>query len=350
MVLAHQLNLLERSSGTLARAIAVVLNSGWLGVQLFFVLSGFLITGILIDTRDSKNYWRSFLGRRVLRIFPLYYAVLFAAFVVAPLLGHAPEGAQHQIWLWTYVGNFAKSFGRSVPVLPHFWSLSVEEQFYLLWPLIVHRLPLRGLVIVCIALAVGALASRLLIRPTVLGPEAVYAFTMCRVDALALGALAAVAARDPRLRATLTARRAFLRVIAVSLCLVMFVVTRGAGRVGFTMQIFGYSAYAIAFALIIVDVALAAASDRFVRMLSLAPLRAVGRYSYAMYVFHHPLHTLIGLPLVARIIGLREPGIAFALTYLCLGGLAVFVAGVLAFHIFEKHFLTLKRHFEARSA
>ena len=127
---------------------------------LFNVISGFLITGILLDTRDASNYWRTFLGRRAVRIFPLYYVVLFAAFVVAPMLGRAPAGLEHQVWYWTYLANWAGPLGRTVTVFPHFWSLSIEEQYYLLWPLLVRRLRPRSLGVLSLGLVVLALASR----------------------------------------------------------------------------------------------------------------------------------------------------------------------------------------------
>src|SRR5438045_445958 len=107
IVVMHNLSLLTEPHGLAAQLLASWLDRGWVGVQLFFVLSGFLITGILLDTRKADNYYRAFLGRRLLRIFPLYYAVLFGAFVVTPLVAHPIDGHEHQIWLWTYLGNWA---------------------------------------------------------------------------------------------------------------------------------------------------------------------------------------------------------------------------------------------------
>src|SRR4051794_26430990 len=93
LVLAHNFNVLPGDEGGIARVIALATNAGWIGVQLFFVLSGFLITGVLLDSRGAPNYYQAFFGRRVLRIFPLYYGTLFVAFVVLPLVGApAPDG------------------------------------------------------------------------------------------------------------------------------------------------------------------------------------------------------------------------------------------------------------------
>src|SRR6266704_2509367 len=119
---------------------------GWSGVDLFFVLSGFLITGILVDARGSPSYFKAFYARRALRILPAYYGFLFVIFVVLPLLGLG-AGAnymlarQHQGWYWLHLTNVMMAIGEipghgSNPST-RFWSLAVEEQFYFLWPAIV---------------------------------------------------------------------------------------------------------------------------------------------------------------------------------------------------------------------
>ena len=128
-----------------ARAMGTALQAGWLGVNLFFVLSGFLITGILVDTRDRKDYFKTFYVRRALRILPLYVLVL-VVFKVA-------HGAT-----WTYIivcllylANFAPALHVSGPTLSPLWSLAVEEQAYLIWPIVVQRLRLRTLGVICVA-------------------------------------------------------------------------------------------------------------------------------------------------------------------------------------------------------
>jgi hypothetical protein len=92
LVLCHNFQILEAPSGLVGRVFELAFDLGWIGVQLFFVLSGFLITGILLDTQDSPAYYRNFFVRRVLRIFPLYYGVLLIAFVLVPLLAAVPAG------------------------------------------------------------------------------------------------------------------------------------------------------------------------------------------------------------------------------------------------------------------
>src|SRR5271168_1894347 len=123
--------------------------NGWMGVDLFFVLSGFLITGILLDTRSSEHYFKTFYARRVLRILPLYYSVLVFMFVVVPLLrpadAHSIFERASPWWAFPlFLQNFlvARSTNATGP-LGVAWSLAIEEQFYLLWPLVVRYCPIR---------------------------------------------------------------------------------------------------------------------------------------------------------------------------------------------------------------
>src|SRR5262249_32690328 len=198
VVLIHNVGYFEEPTDSLAiKIIRLGIGSGWIGVQLFFVLSGFLITGILLDTKLDAHYFRSFYVRRVLRIFPLYYLTLIVAFLALPHLmdlGDWPEQARrYEIWHWSYLTNW---FG-SVPGLSHFWSLAVEEQFYLIWPFVVFSLSTDRLMRTCGALVVTALLIRIVM---VVGHAPVswnYTFTITRWDALGCGAAIAVAMRDP---------------------------------------------------------------------------------------------------------------------------------------------------------
>jgi len=143
LVIPHNLDILSAPYRAVEVPPVTVMHAGWIGVQLFFVLSGFLITGNLLDTRGSANYYRAFIGRRALRILPLYYGVLLVTFVLVPLLGSMPEKLQetapNQVWLWTFLLNWSAPYGHTVVGFGHFWSLAVEEQFYLLWPFVVAR-------------------------------------------------------------------------------------------------------------------------------------------------------------------------------------------------------------------
>ncbi len=119
---------------------------GWIGVELFFVLSGFLITGILLKTKEHPRYFLNFYARRALRIFPLYYLVLIVALIILPLFHwyEPSEFGSFSSWgwysYWVFLSNFAMGIGYAKHnYLVVTWSLSMEEQFYLLWPLLMFR-------------------------------------------------------------------------------------------------------------------------------------------------------------------------------------------------------------------
>jgi peptidoglycan/LPS O-acetylase OafA/YrhL len=187
---------------------AHIAGVGWSGVDLFFVLSGFLITGILYDIKESPTYFRSFFARRILRIFPLYYGLLIVVFGIIPLVApslaaEAQPVADRQGWLWAYGANFclAREGPGSLTAgwcrLSHFWSLAVEEHFYLVWPLVVYLLGRRSLLYFCGAVMVVALTLRVALVWAGRSPMAIVVLTPCHMDTLALGAFVALAARGP---------------------------------------------------------------------------------------------------------------------------------------------------------
>jgi peptidoglycan/LPS O-acetylase OafA/YrhL len=181
-----------------SRVLALLLHPGWIGVQLFFALSGFLITAGLLDTQRATNYFSAFYARRGLRILPLYYIVLLLLLIVAPALHLDPTllrtNMQEQLSLWLFTVNWTHvapyGFG-------HFWSLSIEEQFYLFWPFIVHRLSARRLFAVCVYIAMSALVMRGIMVFSGASSWAVYTATTSRLDALALGVVVACILRIP---------------------------------------------------------------------------------------------------------------------------------------------------------
>jgi len=169
VVVEHNISLVTGGQGAILHQLESMLHRGWMGVQLFFVLSGFLITRILLETRDSPHYFSSFYSRRALRIFPLYYATLIFLFLLLPALGQTPAllaedmPLSRQIWLWTYLSNWTgpRGFGGGSAPVFHFWSLAVEEQFYLLFPAILmatYRSQRLKPVAVVVAIGVASLA------------------------------------------------------------------------------------------------------------------------------------------------------------------------------------------------
>ena len=154
-VVLYHATLLAPGTGATGRTLLAAARLGWAGVDLFFVLSGFLITRLLVESRGADNYFRVFYARRLLRIFPLYYVSL----LVLVLLFRVPGG--ESLWYWLYASNVKATLsGWPSAPLSHFWSLAVEEQYYLVWPLAVSLLSRRALVSLCAGLVVLVPAAR----------------------------------------------------------------------------------------------------------------------------------------------------------------------------------------------
>jgi peptidoglycan/LPS O-acetylase OafA/YrhL len=181
---------------------ADIADLGWSGVDLFFVISGFLITGILLETADRPHFYRNFYARRALRIFPLYYLFLAFAFLIIPFL---QEGSYWQtdlvrrsgspLWYVCYLGNVREALTGKVPAyfVAPLWSLAIEEQFYISFPLLVAAVSRRCLAVVILALVLFAPVFRLI--SLWLSPENEnmhYVATFSRVDGIALGCLLAL--------------------------------------------------------------------------------------------------------------------------------------------------------------
>lgn len=186
---------------------------GWIGVDLFFVLSGFLITGILLESREHPHYFRNFYLRRALRIAPLYYAVIVFVFFIGPLLPEALQLAEYRFdpsvyrlpYYLFYLQNLLLHDLGPFP-LAVTWSLAIEEHFYLLWPLAVRWCPRRRLPHFLAAILIGSPLFRwMAVHQYSATPFFIFTFTLCRLDGLAWGALLAVWLRsrssgDPRFR------------------------------------------------------------------------------------------------------------------------------------------------------
>jgi peptidoglycan/LPS O-acetylase OafA/YrhL len=346
LVIPHNVDLLRPPVPRLDYPAVILLHAGWIGVQLFFVLSGFLITGNLLDTRGSGNYFRAFFGRRALRIMPLYFAVLLIAFVIAPAVTTLPAQMQatvkNQVWLWTFPANWTEPCGAEVHGFGHFWSLAVEEQFYLLWPFVVFLCGPKALVRVCIVVAAAALGARCLLLLAHYPPEALYMFTYCRMDALALGALAAALVRIPATLAWLQQSVRKVAWVALVMLLATAAGTRGLAMYDVSTQTIGYTLLSASFALILLLAALPTTGGLRAAMSVLAskPLRLIGRYSYGMYVYHLPLHTLFGIALLHRFSGDVTP--TETLIYIVVMTVVSFVIAALSYELFEKRFLKLK--------
>lgn len=318
---------------------------GWPGLDIFFVLSGFLITGILVDSRGRPNYFRNFYARRTLRVFPLYYGVLILLFFVLPLVGidHWVPPTGTQWWYWSYLSNWwIYDNWQYVPDgIGVFWSLAVEEQFYLVWPLVILLTPRHRLRAVIVTLIVGFMAVRIgAVVSGVATKGAIYAYTITRADAILIGAWLAVYLRDTPRSAAVMARATRVALVAtIGIMLVVLVQRGNLHPFDPRMQIFGYSLVSLLNGAVLVLAITLPKEHLLIRILESRLLVFFGVYSYAMYILH-----------VVVLVGLKD-ALSNTSPYLP-ENMIVFVAlpvticlAVLSWHLYEKHFLALKRHF-----
>jgi peptidoglycan/LPS O-acetylase OafA/YrhL len=339
------------------RAVVGVTNYGSYGVELFFILSGFLITGILYDARNKPHYFRNFYMRRFLRIFPLYYGVLALLFLVAPLipLMRGPTLdylVDRQAWAWFYAVNIHIGIHGewSLSYIDHFWSLAIEEHFYLLWPLVVFLLARRPRALIAVSLATALCATLARLTGSLMGLSwwTTYVLTPFRLDGLALGAFLAVTVRQPGGLERLV--RALPLVVAVAgvLLAVTFVWTRLLSRQEMELVLPVRAALIIVLLGGLLVWALIApersATSRFFRSRAMVCL---GTYSYGLYVYHHFISyyfTINRTELeLAHWLGSHGAAVALQAT---LGASASLALAYLSYEFFERRFLALKRLFE----
>lgn len=338
------------------RAIVDVTKYGLLGVDLFFVLSGFLITGLLYEARDKPHYLRNFYIRRVLRIFPLYYGVLVLVFFVAPLVPLLQGSTlnyllERQAWAWVYAVNvyLALHTEWSFSYLNHFWSLCVEEHFYLAWPFVVLLLARRPKVLIatCLAISLGAMLARVIGVAFGLDWWVTVVLTPFKLDGLALGAFLAVLMRQPGGIRWLIRATAPIAVIVCLLVIATFAWTVLISREHLEfVETIRASLFQILLACLLVSVMVAPKDKAVSRLFSSRPLVFLGTYSYGLYVYHH----FISYYLVSnrteieleRYVGSHGLAVALQATL----GIAASVAiAYISYEVFEKRFLALKHRF-----
>ncbi|HUE86999.1 MAG TPA: acyltransferase [Vicinamibacterales bacterium] len=339
---------------------------GWSGVDLFFVLSGFLITGLLVDSKGGSHYYRNFYIRRTLRIFPLYYAFLVYVLWVCPWLWPDTQLAamsrdamagRSEAWYWLYLPNvlFARDETFGHPNLAVTWSLAIEEQFYLLWPLVVALTSRRALAWTCGGLIVAAFALRTWLVLEEAHWIVPYVLPMCRMDALAAGALVALALRAdgggaPAASARLLARARIVAIGAAVVVLAIWYIEDPLDNADWSeplMQTVGYTTIALGYAAVVALAAGGQAGSWLVRVFSASALQTLGRYSYALYLFHVPIRRFIRdeyFPVDAFPTWLGSPLPGQLLFYVAATAPALALAW-LSWHVYERRWLALARHF-----
>ena len=344
------------------RIYLTVVMVGWSGVDLFFVLSGFLITGILLKSKGKPHYFRNFYARRTLRIFPVYYLLVGISLFLGPRYPF-PMPEMHiftdYVPVWEklfyifYLTNFLELYdSRNVFWLLHCWSLAIEEQFYLVWPFLVFWCGRKTLVGICFALILSANLFRL--QYTLEDHEAntwlIYHLTHTRWDTLAYGALLAIAATNEKWSARIirwapAVMVLFLAGLFTQLHLEVRFFPAGSGVLQHSMiipfwhQITLYTGFAILYASMLVVVL--TSRHQLIRLMMGNPVMVwIGKHSYGLYIWHWPVlwfsynyiphpHTFWENFKIQLIV----VPISFLLAFLSM-------------ELFEKHFLKLKKRFE----
>ncbi len=299
------------------RAIAIVLvmsvhyhqkfGGGWMGVQLFFVISGFLITRILLDAKSSlsggagtaafKTYLARFLVRRSLRIVPLYFGFIGLLALLYAMCGIPENWMQTRWWLLSYTLNIGHML-HQLPVddlYSHFWSLAVEEQFYLVWPFVVWGLSKVALRRVVLAILLLAPLLRGLMVAQGAQVDQLYFFTPCQMDAFAAGAALTLFELPVRKPVSALLGVGALTIFAGLLANWQFNYKFAISTAGYPYYLPHYGQYVWGYSLLNLSAMLAifACQKGTLRWLEWRPPVHIGQISYGLYVFHRPVVGLL---------------------------------------------------------
>jgi peptidoglycan/LPS O-acetylase OafA/YrhL len=333
-----------QSSNHTIRLIGICIHAGWFGVTLFFLLSGFLISGILWDDRAHPNWWRRFYYRRTLRIFPLYYAALLLVFFCALFLHNAVAFLPH-LWIYTlYLQDVPPLMTQAVflgtPLqLSHFWSLAVEEQFYLLWPFLLIRTRTlaraRGLCLTVFALSALYRVAIWMLMPV--PGDYSGAFLPARAGELALGAWLAMCFRDPELWPRVQRFAPAIFCTATIGFVSVGVIEHNFGLGSRGMSLLGLPCITLALASLLT---LALGKGIVARVFSTAWLRWLGGISYGVYVYHVLLRNVFDW-IVATLAPHASRNLALGLRFIVAAALTLLISQI-SFACFERPILRLR--------
>lgn len=326
-------------------------KNGWVGVDLFFVLSGFLITTILLEEKKlyGKYSLKDFWIRRSLRIWPLYYLALFSGFLLVPYLfkylfntdytdsHHLNQMRQQIIYYLFFLGNWAvfKFNYSGFPEISHLWTISIEEQFYLLWPLILLFLTkYRTALLTCLLLIISSILTRLYLSLVNTPHPGIYVNTFSRMDALTLGSLIALTLHfHPNFinKITNLTKPIILITTSIILSFILYRVTFLEPQY-LRQSIFGYTFIALFMSYYTIS---ALSNNFFSKILSYSLLTYLGKISYGLYVWH-----LLAIDITAKLLPNKFQDFKFIPAFFI-----TLVISIISYRLFELRFLKFKKRF-----
>jgi peptidoglycan/LPS O-acetylase OafA/YrhL len=326
---------------------------GWLGVDIFFALSGFLITSILLKTKGGNNYFKNFYARRILRIFPLYYVFIAIMLALLPVL--VPDYTSNiriiAPFLFLYMQNWMERLG--VVGLPAYlavtWSLAIEEQFYLIWPTVVYYTRRETLIKIGLGIILISFLYRIQAVLFWENAEQIASFfyydTFTRFSEIVFGAVLAALFVDPawRERIRLFSLPIFLVSFSayVALCVYLFpALIPYYSNVPLTL--WSYTLIPL-FSTSLIGVLVTSTETNLIRrFFQNTILVFFGKYSYSMYLLHMPVALLLLDPMY----GTRLRGWKMYVAYIALNFVVTALGSLFTWHFLEKHMLNLKKYFE----
>lgn len=333
------------------RAIAILLvlcfhagiphfKLGWTGVWLFFTLSGFLITGILIDNVSDLHYFKNFYSRRILRIFPVYYLCFAFALLYGIFSHHIIKDAGYY---FLYAQNMLLGYTNFHPKFPgslnHTWSLAVEEQFYLVWPFLISLLKdKRKILHASIILFAISIVTKIILLLLYKNSTIAWITMPSNIDAFAIGAFLATITRMEINQKKI--EKIFITWLFISTIFYVCVIKLMHYDFFWNNVLKISSPQGLLFLFLLVAFCgllccLALDNDFWLsKILSLPILVYVGKISYGLYLYHFIVFTLLPFKGLSRWLAIP---IEISLT---------FIIAVLSWHFFESKFLDLKKHFE----
>ncbi len=318
---------------------------GWLGVDLFFVLSGFLITDILLKTASTPKFLSNFYIRRALRIFPLYYLFIVFCLFIIPQLNLTFEVkyyVDNQIWLWTYLQNWLYVFKptNGVNALHHLWSLAVEEQFYLFWPLIILIIKKPKYLFLFISIIlIAVIGLRLWIWNSQVADIAYFnLYTFSRIDGICIGCMVALLQKiDSNFLKKYTP---WIVLFFAGINFIFFFINKQYDFSFPYLAIAGYTTFAMMFGLL-VNEAVTGETKIITRVFTMPVLRFFGKISYGFYIFHWPVYLLLTPWLYSHVSKYLSGNLLSFLVSLLATIVAVFISWI-SYRYYESHFLKLK--------